>query len=163
MEMVFVRYDDMNEAQKAEIFNIIDTFIDCSLKAWKEGILALEDDVNKLVNKAFPKNCLYMKRVLQFVIDGVDENVLIDIGKTLISSSTDNDFEKMCFEMILEGTMGIQRGENPHILAQRLSAYMGIVAGETFIEKEFAKIDSSDFSNHFENQIDSTDESNLTE
>ena len=104
-----------------------------------------------------------MKRVLQFVIDGVDENVLIDIGKTLISSSTDNDFEKMCFEMILEGTMGIQRGENPHILAQRLSAYMGIVAGETFIEKEFAKIDSSDFSNHFENQIDSTDESNLTE
>ena len=152
MQQIIVRYENLNEVEKSEVFNIIDMFTDFSIKAWKEGILALEDDVNKLSNKDFPKNAIYMKKVLSFIIDGLDGDVAQYIAETYINSSADNDFEKMCFCMILEGTMAIQRGENPHIIAVRLSAYTGLRASSSFIEKEYAKIDTSGFYEKYENE-----------
>ena len=74
----------MNEDERREFAEIARKIVYLANKARREGLLAIEEDLDTISVKS-EKNTLFLKKLLSFVVDGVDNSVIRHIGETYIS------------------------------------------------------------------------------
>ena len=135
------KYSEMTEAEKELIFKICKKFICLSEKARREGILAIEENLDSLHEEIGGINGIFMQKLLYFVVDGTDGNIISYIANHYADSTCQNDYERLCFAIIQEGTLSLQNGDNPLILAERLTSYVGLSESDSFLERIYENYD----------------------
>ncbi|MBQ5449593.1 MAG: hypothetical protein IIT57_06090 [Treponema sp.] len=131
--MDFVKYSNFSEDQKTEFLELAKVLVSWSEKARFEGILALEEDL--AVFKTETKVRLFLKKTMMLVTDGFDSVAVRQIGERYIQHDNADGFERLAFEMILEGVLSIQSGDNPFIMIEVLASFTGIFESAKFIEE----------------------------
>jgi flagellar motor component MotA len=121
--MMTFEYDQLWEFT-ASMGEIASRILDFSEKARREGLLALEEEID--ANNSDMRNGSLFWRGLRLVVDGTDSdyirdimhNYMVDIVKTLEVSHTydASNILARCM-MITRGVLGIQNGDNPRIIA----------------------------------------------
>lgn len=117
---------------------LIDSFVDFSIKARKEGLLAIEKEIEKLYYS-------YPKKLIRFVIDGTDPETLSNIASNEMKAMQDRHFTNIFIFTKMGGyapTMGIigtvmaliitlaNAGKEPAILIQNIaSAFIATLWG----------------------------------
>jgi len=86
-------------------------------KIRREGLLAVEDEINEITDKFF-------KHGLKLIIDGTDPDIVKNILLNYLYLS--NEKGRVLLEkcIILEGLLSIQNGDNPRILTAKLGSYL---------------------------------------
>lgn len=108
------QYSEMTEAEKDAIFKICKKFICLSEKARREGILAIEENLDSLHEEIGGINGIFMQKLLYFVVDGTDGNIISYIANHYADSTCKNDYERLSFAIIQEGTRYIaERRQSP--------------------------------------------------
>lgn len=59
-----------------------------------------------------------MKKMLTYVVDGVDSTIIRQIGENFLQHDTADSFERFTLDMGLTGVLSIQSGDNPWILME---------------------------------------------
>lgn len=90
----------------------------------KEGILALDDEISE-IELANEKCTSLAKSLLSLVVDGNDGDVIAEIARYRIATTAADDNTKVTMMIIANGTLSIQRGENPRIIGTKLSSMCG--------------------------------------
>ncbi|MBR4373434.1 MAG: hypothetical protein IKP49_03650 [Treponema sp.] len=128
----------MNENEKREFCEIAQKIIYLSAKSRREGLLAIEEDLDT-ISVPGEKNTLFLKKLLSLVVNGVDASIVRWIGEKYISVDPETAFDETCFNAIFDGVLSIQMGDNPMILAEKLGAYLGILNSAEFISEMQSK------------------------
>ena len=71
------QYSEMTEAEKEAIFKICRKFIWFLEKARREGILAIEENLDSLHEEMGGINGIFMQKLLYLVVDGTDGNMIL--------------------------------------------------------------------------------------
>ena len=113
-------YDRMHcsREKKKECVKLIASVISLAEKARRMGLLVLEDDFAHLKDP-------FLKKGLQLVVDGTDPVLVRDILSVVMHSSNLKGVKLLKAVIILEGVLSIQSGDNPRIVADKLSAFLG--------------------------------------
>ena len=90
-DMDFAKYADLSEVQKTEFLELAEILVVCSDKNRREGLLAIDEYVSALKTKT--KGRLFLKKMLTFVIDGVDSSIIRQIGENFLQHDTADCFE----------------------------------------------------------------------
>lgn len=106
------------ENEKDECLELLSKILFFSQKAHKYGLLSLESEIDKCED-------LFMEKGIQFIISGINPNYIKEILGTYIIVGNFTGKELLKRVIILEGILGIQRGESDYIIRERLSAYFG--------------------------------------
>ena len=114
--MEFAKYADLSEAQKAEFLELAEILVVCSAKNRREGLLEIEEDLAAI--KTDTKCRLFLKKMLTFVIDGVDSSIIRQIGENYLFYDDADSFERLTLDMVLKGVLSIQLDDNPWILME---------------------------------------------
>ncbi len=117
---------------------IIDTLVKYSIQARKDGLLSLEKEINRT-------NDPFLRKMLQFVIDGTDPQVLHSLAETEVTYSSERNLRNASIFTKMGGyspTMGIigtvmgliatlaAAGENPNELIRHIaSAFIATLWG----------------------------------
>ncbi|MBP7582548.1 MAG: hypothetical protein KBA61_00855 [Spirochaetes bacterium] len=104
--------------KKKESIKLMETLVVLAEKSRKMGLLVLEDDLANLKDT-------FLKKGLQMVIDGTDPVVVRDVLRTRMLSSGLKGANLLNNVLILEGVVAIQAGDNPRIVADKLSCFLG--------------------------------------
>ncbi|MES0492110.1 MAG: hypothetical protein ABUK01_19130 [Leptospirales bacterium] len=110
--------DESLESIESLIVNphpIVKTLVAFSELARKEGLLALEDYLDDIKSN-------YISQSLQLVIDGTDPELVKSIMNTRIVRLS-YEYQSL-LEMISEGILSIQNGDNPVIVQTKLLNYL---------------------------------------
>jgi len=89
--------------READPVAIIDSMVDLAEKARREGLLALEDSVNRTEDE-------FLKRGIQLIVDGTDPELVRDILETDLAyiedsvNRTEDEFLKRGIQLIVDGT-----------------------------------------------------------
>ena len=129
------------ETDKEECWPIIYKIIDLANLARREGVLALEVEMEHEQN-------VLLKIALDLVVDGTDPALVKQILQTSIVAGKYSGSQLLSRLLIAEGALSLQQGENPAIIATKLGAIMG----EDYIvriNKEF-----NEMQNNFSRQYD---------
>jgi len=105
-------------AQRDACLPVVDLMLECSEVARTEGVLALEKWQGKQESK-------FLRFIVMLVVDGVDPDLVLSMGRTLIESSGHEGAALLERMMLLEGLSSVQWGEHPHILEQKLLCMLG--------------------------------------
>ncbi|GHV91074.1 hypothetical protein AGMMS50268_15770 [Spirochaetia bacterium] len=92
---------------------------DFSNKARREGLLALEEDVDEIRGDDI------FHIGLSFVVDGTDTEIIHDILSNLIEHETDH-YKKILKRIIMESVLSIQAGDNPLCIILKLNSMANI-------------------------------------
>ncbi len=114
--MDFAKYADLSEAQKTEFLELAEILVVCSDKNRREGLLTIEEDLAAI--KTDTKCRLFLKKMLTYVVDGVDSTIIRQIGENYLIHDTEDSFERLTLDMGLTGVLSIQLGDNPWILME---------------------------------------------
>lgn len=117
---------DINIGQKLQCTNIekkecletLSKILEFSATSRKEGLLALDQEIEKL-------DSYFMRKSLMFITDGLDPE---SIRTILLNYIIVGDYKgKALLEriLVLEGVLLIQAGEKPLIIKEKLSSYFG--------------------------------------
>jgi flagellar motor component MotA len=99
-------------------YRLAQTIIRFSCKARREGLLALEDDLEELSEDLF-------LRGIRLVMDGTDSDVIREV--LTIECEREHDYyRKKLMEIAIEGILSIQAGDSTVILASLLAAHVDI-------------------------------------
>lgn len=117
---------------------IIDTLVKYSIQARKDGLLSLEKEINRTSDP-------FLRKMLQFVIDGTDPQVLHSLAETEVTYSSERNLRNASIFTKMGGyspTMGIigtvmgliatlaAAGENPNELIRHIaSAFIATLWG----------------------------------
>lgn len=129
------------ERDKDECVELLSKVLLFSRKARDYGLLSLEQEIDSCED-------ILLKKGISLVISGTLPEYIKDILQTYILVGNYIGKELLRRVIILEGVLGIQRGESPFILIERLSAYFG----EDYLSKLELYFGSDDGSN--KNKID---------
>lgn len=126
------------ENEKDECLQILSKMLFFSQKAHKYGLLSLESEMDKCED-------LFMEKGIQFIISGMNPNYIKEILGTYIIVGDFTGKELLKRVIILEGILGIQKGESKYIIRERLSAYFG----ESYLNKlkEYFGTDTENINN----------------
>lgn len=138
-DMDFAKYADLSEAQKTEFLELAEILVACSTKGRNEGLLAIDEYVSAL--KTETKGRLFLKKMLTYVVDGVDSTIIRQIGENYLFYDDADSFGRFTLDMVLTGVLSIQLGDNPWILMEKIASFTGIVESGKFIEKLLQKKD----------------------
>lgn len=95
---------------------VIDVLVGLSEKARREGLLALEDDLDNLEDPL-------LKFGLLLVVDGTDPEI---ISAALVNCLAAVEPDRLLSAVvIIEGVLAIQEGVNPRTMRALLGAYLG--------------------------------------
>jgi len=99
-----------------------------SIKAWREGLLALEDciDAEKADNRDI------FEYGMRFVVDGTDPELIDKILSNIINQEKD-EYSKTLKIIQEEAVLSIQAGDNIRILAAKLNSYTDLPFDEDSI------------------------------
>lgn len=105
-------------SKKKECIELIASINTLSERARRMGLLALEDDLDKIKNPM-------MKKGLLLVVDGTDPVIVHNVLYSFMLTCYPRGIGLLKAVIILEGVLGIQSGDNPRLLAEKMSAYLG--------------------------------------
>ena len=126
------KYTHLTSEQKAEVADICKRLVEISETARREGLLALDEMAEEILESVPTKNGRLLNALLRLVIDGTDESVVSGIADNFIDSSADNDFDILSFIVIKRGVLSLQRGDNPFIMQRIFLSIAGFDAEEEF-------------------------------
>ncbi len=148
----FTKKIQCSNKDKEECLDLITTFTSLADKARKQGILALEDEIDDL-----PPMFL-LRKGLQLAIDGTEPEMIRTILERYILVGNYKGKELLKRVIILEGVLSIQAGDNPSIIHLLLGPFFG----ENFVE-EYIRVESrNNTQKYFESIKDSDPFSNET-
>ena len=107
-----------HRSKKKQCVELIASIITLSERARRMGLLALEDDLDKIEDPM-------MKKGLLLVVDGTDPAIVHNILNAFMLSSYSRGIGLLKAVIILQGVLGIQAGDNPRLIAEKLSAFLG--------------------------------------
>jgi len=129
----------LSENEKNTALEFVHSIYEMSEKARREGILALEDDLDEKVDTSETPVWERLKyRLVRMMVDGIECNALSDVANTLMQSAIvqASEFnETMCIIALL-GVLAIQSGDNPRVMLMRVLANLGF-DGEREFQKKF--------------------------
>ena len=146
MALFNLSYLPKSEDKKC-IFAMAEFLITASYRARREGILLLEDYVEEQKNSLLfseylsEKSATLIKRLLEYVVDGVDSYHISDIAVYSINSlclQQVSEIEKLVLMMAAEGILCLQKGENPRYMCSVLA----VMAGEPLGSELLAEYDN---------------------
>jgi len=123
----------------AEYCKVSDRAIFLSKKARREGLLAIEDEID------FDK---YSQRDifeygLRFVVDGTDVSITKDLLENIIKQEEDK-YARRLMELKLEAAISIQIGENPRITLLKLNTFTDLtLTDDPIIQKYMNEMDDT--------------------
>ncbi len=129
--------DDVVVTEKTK--KIGEVLVKYSNTARREGILALENlltdhEIDGVEVKLFEK-------FLGLMVDGNDASVIECVARYTLNTIPNVEKEiRFHLMLIAEGTLMIQGGTNPHVMAVILSSMMGLEKGRDFLEEVNASI-----------------------
>jgi chemotaxis protein MotA len=129
-DLIFSKFD-FSGVHKEELIPLIEELIGFSDKARKQGLLSLEDDLGMVKDP-------FLKMGLQLIIDGTDPELVEEILERIIFFSNATTERVLEYCIMRTGVLGIQTGNNPHVLHHQLYAYIGM----EFIEEYMSQVDS---------------------
>ena len=114
---------------------VIKKAYDFSCKARREGLLALEDELEDLDDEL-------MKEGLRLVVDGTDSAIINNIISNMISMEK-NEMRRRLNTIIKSTVLGIQQGDNPEFHAHKLISHLDNselkAAAKFLLEMDFFK------------------------
>lgn len=110
------------DAEREECVPLMKTLVSFAQKSRVGGLLALEDDLDK-VRLSVEGSLSFFKTGMLLVIDGTDPETVVEILTFKIMAGNYKGLPLLMRCIILEGVMGIQAGENPGILAEKLLSF----------------------------------------
>jgi hypothetical protein len=113
-----------NDFEK-EYFEIFNQIIQFANKARREGILSLEEDIDK---EKFNQREI-VDFGIQLICDGMNYKVIDNILTNIINLESEND-KKILMTIKKEGVLGIQQGLNPRELSLLLNSHVGFGIAE---------------------------------
>jgi len=121
----------------AEYYKVSAKAVKLSDKARKEGILALEDEIDS--DKIDLRDVFELG--LRFIVDGTDREVVKDILSNFIMHEEDK-YTRLIMDIKVAAVLSILDGENIYITACRLNSYTNIAFKDDPVFKKF--MDESD-------------------
>lgn len=107
-----------SKEEKQECLELVEEFISLSTIARREGLLALDD----LIDKGYDA---FMSLGLRLIVDGTPPDSVEEILKSRIYFGDRTGKALLEQFLIYEGILSIQEGENPHLLKTKLLALLG--------------------------------------
>jgi flagellar motor component MotA len=106
-------------------YNIARHALECTKKARREGLLALEEviDLEKINSRDI------FEYGLQFVVDGTDCEIIDKILINIINQEKDEDMRTLKM-MQKDAVLAIQEGMNPRIMYALLNSYTNLSLNE---------------------------------
>ena len=117
-----------------EYYSVSARALELSKKARKEGLLALEEMIDR--KKMMQRDIL--EYGLRFVVDGTDAVVIRDILSLIIEQEEDKYTRKL-MEMKEEIVLSVQAGENTRIIAYKLNSFTDLSLEDDPIMREIMK------------------------
>ena len=119
-----------------KVAEIIRLSIAFSEKARREGLLAMEDELEDM-DSEFDSGAF--KQGLRFAVDGVDARIIDEYLSNKVAFEKDN-YIRICKTIIKRAVLGIQAGENIRSLFYVLCSYAGLsMKEESDIETALCK------------------------
>ena len=107
------------EAGQKLLIDTVEQMLKLSEVAHKEGLLALEEAINKLDEIPDWK---YLCRLMILVVDGIEPTVVEEIGMARYFAMGLSDYYSLQLLLELVGVLAIQAGDNPYILENKMIA-----------------------------------------
>ena len=136
-------YVSLSDEGKDFVVNTCKKFISLAEKARREGILALEEHLydDEFYEGLPPKAARLTNILIRYVTDGTDGEIIEKIADNYIATSCDDDAEKLYLTIVKNGTLSVQRGDNPRIMQEIFISYIGLDSEKEFREKSGFKED----------------------
>ena len=112
------KYVECSKEEKLSCVSVINDVVYLANVARREGILALESEIQKSSNS-------YLKRGILFVIDGIVPNMVAGILGITSVFGFKTGVELLKELIMVEGILSIQAGENPRIIEEKLLSFLG--------------------------------------
>ena len=107
------------EAGQKLLIDTVEQMLKLSEVAHKEGLLALEEAINKLDEIPDWK---YLCRLMILVVDGIEPTAVEEIGMARYFAMGLSDYYSLQLLLELVGVLAIQAGDNPYILENKMIA-----------------------------------------
>lgn len=105
-------------SEKNEIIPLIETIVLLAEKACRDGLLAIEDDIGGIDSQ-------FIKKGIQFVVDGTDPEIVSNLLLTMIYSGGFTGVELLARMAAADGILCLQVGMRPEFIRKKLYAYLG--------------------------------------
>ncbi len=128
------KFSTFTEEQKNEIVMLCKNLFDYSNKARREGILALEESLDEMMENA-NKNKRLMFALMRLMVDGIPSESIAQIADNYMESSASDDFDCFAFSIIKKGVLALQAGENPRTMQLYFLSCVGFDSEDWFCEK----------------------------
>jgi flagellar motor component MotA len=106
----------------------IEKLIDLSKMARHEGLLSIEDDVDKIEGD-------FYKLIFQMLLEGIDADVQFDFGRNIIHTTKTSGVELRNMMLWNKGIALINRGDNPWLVEKILYS---MISEFTYDKKDFS-------------------------
>ncbi len=117
----------IRETNKDNMNSLIQTIFHLAKKARREGILALQDDMEDFHPDYMSEELVeFIQKIFSLLIDAQEENIIKNIAKNYISATPFNYDETIQAILWTNGIIMIQQGTNPGITYQYLASMLGI-------------------------------------
>jgi flagellar motor component MotA len=117
----------IRETNKDNMNSLIQTIFHLAKKARREGILALQDDMEDFHPDYMSDKLIeFIQKIFSLLIDAQEENIIKNIAKNYISATPFNYDETIQAILWTNGIIMIQQGTNPGITYQYLASMLGI-------------------------------------
>jgi flagellar motor component MotA len=108
-----------------EYNNVVNIAFACAEKARREGLLALEDELDK--DKIYDRDIFFYG--MSFVVDGIAAEIIEKILSNIIKHEKD-EYMQILKTMQKEAVLMIQRGDNSRLIYMVLNSYVDITLKE---------------------------------
>ena len=117
-----VRLDAISKLKEEKVWqgqleDAVTTIITLSVTARREGLLALEEAVEKVSSE-------FLKQLIMLVVDGTEPALIAEIATNEYWVNAPEGAQAMAEYMYLRGILGIQAGENDRLLKEVLLSLM---------------------------------------
>lgn len=109
---------EISEEQKEDIVKLLFTIISISKKAWIEGLLSIDKDIEDIEDP-------FLQHGLELVLSGVFPNDIEAVLINYLMYGGYNENRQRLMSIIIDGTIAIHKGKDPEILALILAGYLG--------------------------------------
>ena len=106
----------------AEYYKVSERAIFLSKKARREGLLALEDEINS--EKENRRDIF--EYGTRFIVDGIDNTIIRELLENIINQEEDK-YTRLLMEIKKEAVLSIQQGDNVRIIAFKLNSLTNII------------------------------------
>lgn len=119
----------------SKVVEAYDKVVDFSFAARKEGLLFLEEKIEKLDKNDETEEIFY--NLIRLVTDGTDPEIVLAVGKNMFVSRNMHSYQGLTSLLYIEGSLMIQAGDNPRIIEEYLKSMLPKIIVEEIEKREF--------------------------